>query len=206
MDLDKGLTGARGREVGLAVGVLALQGAVREHLETLQRIGVEAITVRTPQEVEASEALILPGGESTTIGKLMVRYGLLEPIRQLAAAGRPLLGTCAGMILMAKRIEGGIPDQPSLGVMDITVARNAFGRQVDSFEADLEFAGVTGGPARAVFIRAPIIQSVGPEVEVLARHEDRIVAARQGNLLALSFHPELTDDTRVHAYFLSLRG
>jgi 5'-phosphate synthase pdxT subunit len=185
---------------------LALQGAVREHLEALQRIGVEAITVRTPQEVEASEALILPGGESTTIGKLMVRYGLLEPIRQLAAAGRPLLGTCAGMILMAKRIEGGIQDQPSLGVMDISVARNAFGRQVDSFEADLEFAGVEGGPARAVFIRAPIIQSVGPEVEVLARHGDRIVAARQGNLLALSFHPEVTDDTRVHAYFLSLLG
>jgi 5'-phosphate synthase pdxT subunit len=185
---------------------LALQGAVREHLEALRRLGVEAITVRTPEEVEASEALILPGGESTTIGKLMVRYGLQEPIRQFAAAGRPLLGTCAGMILMAKLIEGGIQDQPSLGVMDITVARNAFGRQVDSFEADLEFAGVEGGPARAVFIRAPIIAAVGSEVEVLARHEGRIVAARQGNLLALSFHPELTDDTRVHAYFLSLRG
>ncbi len=190
----------------MVVGVVALQGAVREHLEALRRLGVEAITVRTPEEVEAVEALILPGGESTTIGKLMARYGLVEPIQEFAASGRPLLGTCAGMILMAKRIEGGMADQPRLGVMDITVERNAFGRQVDSFEADLDFAGVNGGPARAVFIRAPIIQSVGPEVEVLARQGEQIVAARQGKLLALSFHPELTDDTRVHAYFLSMRG
>jgi len=206
VDLGQGLGSGDAQEVGLVVGVVALQGAVREHLEALRRLGVEAITVRTPEEVEAAEALILPGGESTTIGKLMARYGLVEPIQRLAASGRPLLGTCAGMILMAKRIEGGLADQPRLGVMDITVARNAFGRQVDSFEADLEFAGVNGGPARAVFIRAPIIQSVGPEVEVLARHGDRIVAARQGRLLALSFHPELTDDTRVHAFFLSMRG
>jgi 5'-phosphate synthase pdxT subunit len=184
---------------------LALQGAVREHLALLQRIGVAAFAVRTPEEIEACDALILPGGESTTIGKLMVRYQLLEPIRRLVAAGRPLLGTCAGMILMAKRIEGGLADQPGLGVMDITVARNAFGRQVDSFETDVEFQGVNHGPARAVFIRAPVISSVGPGVEVLARHHARIVAARQGNLLALSFHPELTDDTRVHRYFLSMR-
>jgi len=188
----------------LAVGVLALQGAVREHLQALQRIGVEAFGVRTPEEVEACQALVLPGGESTTIGKLMARYQLLEPIRRLVAAGRPLLGTCAGMILMAKRIEGGLADQPALGVMDITVARNAFGRQVDSFEADLDFVGVNSGPTRAVFIRAPIIRSVGPAVEVLAEHEGCIVAARQGKLLALSFHPELTEDTRVHRYFLSL--
>ena len=187
-------------------GVLAVQGDFREHLQALQRLGVEAVSVRTPEEVTRIQGLILPGGESTTIGKLMARYGLVDPIQRLAASGRPLLGTCAGMILMAKRIEGGLADQPRLGVMDITVARNAFGRQVDSFEADLEFAGVNGGPTRAVFIRAPIIQSVGPEVEVLARHGDRIVAARQGGLLALSFHPELTDDTRVHAFFLSMRG
>ena len=190
----------------MAVGVLALQGAVREHLAALLRAGVEAVTVRTPEEVEAAEALILPGGESTTIGKLMARYGLVEPIRRLAAEGRPLLGTCAGMILMAQRIEGGIADQPRLGVMDISVERNAFGRQVDSFEADVAFAGVNGGPARAVFIRAPIITSVGSEVEVLARHEGRIVAARQGNLLALSFHPELTEDVRIHRHFLSWRS
>lgn len=189
----------------MAVGVLALQGAVREHLEALRRVGIEGLEVRTPQEVEASEALVIPGGESTTIGKLVVRYGLQEPIRQLAKSGRPLLGTCAGMILMATHIEGGVLNQPSLGLMDIVVARNAFGRQVDSFEADLHFAGVNGGPARAVFIRAPIIKSVGPGVEVLARHTGHIVAAREGKLLALSFHPELTDDTRIHEYFLAMR-
>jgi pyridoxal 5'-phosphate synthase pdxT subunit len=190
----------------LAFGVLALQGASREHLQALRACGVEAIGVRTPEEVRAVEGLIIPGGESTTIGKLMVRYGLLEPMQELAASGRPLLGTCAGMILMAKTIEDGIPGQPSLGAIDIAVQRNAFGRQVDSFECDLEFAGVTGGPARAVFIRAPIIKSVGPEVEVLARHDGQVVAARQGNRLVLSFHPELTDDRRIHQYFLAMQG
>jgi 5'-phosphate synthase pdxT subunit len=190
----------------LAVGVLALQGAVREHLQALQGCGVEAVPVRTPEEVEAAEALVIPGGESTTIGKLMDRYGLLAPVREAAAAGKPLLGTCAGLILMAKTIEDGIPGQPHLGVIDIAVRRNAFGRQVESFEADLPFAGVEGGPVRAVFIRAPIIESVGPEVEVLARHQNRVVAARHGRLLVLSFHPELTRDLRVHRYFLGLRG
>jgi 5'-phosphate synthase pdxT subunit len=190
----------------LAVGVLALQGAVREHLQALQECGVEAVPVRTPEEVEAAEALVIPGGESTTIGKLMDRYGLLGPVRELAAAGKPLLGTCAGLILMAKTIEDGIPEQPRLGVIDITVRRNAFGRQVESFEADLAFAGVEGGPVRAVFIRAPIVASVGPGVEVLARHQDRVVAARQGKVLVLSFHPELTRDRRVHRYFLGLRA
>jgi 5'-phosphate synthase pdxT subunit len=190
----------------LAVGVLALQGAVREHLQALQGCVVEAVPVRTPEEVEAAEALVIPGGESTTIGKLMDRYGLLAPVREAAAAGKPLLGTCAGLILMAKTIEDGIPGQPHLGVIDIAVRRNAFGRQVESFEADLPFAGVEGGPVRAVFIRAPIIESVGPEVEVLARHQNRVVAARHGRLLVLSFHPELTRDLRVHRYFLGLRG
>jgi pyridoxal 5'-phosphate synthase pdxT subunit len=189
----------------VAVGVLSLQGAVREHLETLRRCGVEAITVRTPEEVAAVEGLILPGGESTTIGKLMVRYGLQQPIQELVASGRPLLGTCAGMILMAKTIQDGIVDQPRLAVMDITVQRNAFGRQVDSFETDLEFKGIEGGPARAVFIRAPVITGVGDGVEVLATHEGTPVAARQRNLLVLSFHPELTGDTRVHEYFLAMR-
>ena len=189
----------------MAVGVLSLQGAVREHLETLRRCGVEAITVRTPEEVAAVEGLILPGGESTTIGKLMVRYGLQQPMQELVASGRPLLGTCAGMILMAKTIQDGIVDQPRLAVMDITVQRNAFGRQVDSFETDLEFKGIEGGPARAVFIRAPVITGVGDGVEVLATHEGTPVAARQRNLLVLSFHPELTGDTRVHEYFLAMR-
>ncbi len=189
----------------MAIGVLAVQGAAREHLEMLRRLGVEARPVRTAREIEASDALILPGGESTTIGKLMARYGLLEPVRQLAAKGKPLLGTCAGMILMAKEIYAAGKEQPSLGVMDIAVQRNAFGRQIASFEADLEIEGVEGGPLRAVFIRAPVISSVGQEVAVLAAHEGRTVAARQGNMLALAFHPELSDDTRLHAYFLGMR-
>jgi 5'-phosphate synthase pdxT subunit len=138
------------------------------------------------------------------MGKLMERYGLLEPVRDLARSGKPLLGTCAGMILMAKQIESGVEGQPRLGVMDIAVARNAFGRQVESFEADLAFRGLDGRPVRAVFIRAPLIRSVGPGVEVLAEHEGLIVAARQGAMVALSFHPELTDDLRLHRYFLSL--
>ena len=188
----------------MRVGVLAMQGAVREHLEAVGRLGAEAVPVRTPEELSACQAVILPGGESTTIGKLMARYGLLEPVREHALAGKPLLGTCAGMILMARRILSAAQDQPHLAVMDITVERNAFGRQIESFEADLDFAGVDSGPVRAVFIRAPLIRSVGEGVEVLAMHDGRIVAARQGKLVALSFHPELTEDLRVHRFFLSL--
>jgi 5'-phosphate synthase pdxT subunit len=188
----------------LRIGVLALQGAVREHLEALRCCGVEAVAVRTPEQVAGLDGLVLPGGESTTIGKLMDRYGLLEPVRALARSGKPLLGTCAGMILMAKQIEAGVADQLRLSVMDITVKRNAFGRQVESFESDLEVRGLNGGPVRGVFIRAPLIESVGPGVEVLAEHEGTIVAARQERMLALSFHPELTDDLRIHRYFLSL--
>lgn len=188
----------------LKVGVLSVQGASREHLEALRRLGAEAMGVRTPEEVAAADALIIPGGESTTIGKLMARYGLLEAVKEHANSGKPLLGTCAGMILMAKTIETAGKDQPRLAVMDITVERNAFGRQVDSFEADVDFAGVNSGPVRAVFIRAPVIRSVGDGVGVLAVHDGRIVAARQGNLLALAFHPELTDDLRIHRYFLAM--
>jgi len=161
--------------------------------------------VRTPEEIAASDALILPGGESTTIGKLMTRYRLLQPVVDLVASGKPLLGTCAGMILMAKKINSAARDQPSLGLMDITVERNAFGRQTDSFEADLHFDGIDGRPVRGVFIRAPIITAVGPEAEIVATHEGRVVAARQERMLALSFHPELTSDSRIHQYFLSLR-
>jgi 5'-phosphate synthase pdxT subunit len=189
----------------VSFGVLAIQGDVREHIQALQRLGVEAVAVRTAEEVAAVEGLIIPGGESTTIGKLMKRYGLLEPIRELAASGRPLFGTCAGAILMARTIDHAAADQPALELMDIVVERNAFGRQVDSFEADVEVKGVPGGPVRAVFIRAPVIAAARDGVEVLARHEDRIVAARQGNLLAISFHPELTDDSRMHEYFIRMR-
>jgi 5'-phosphate synthase pdxT subunit len=189
----------------LRVGVLAVQGDFHAHAAALRRCGVEAHNVRTAAEIADCAALIIPGGESTTIGKLIARYGLLQPIKDLAASRRPILGTCAGMILMAESIEAGVPDQPSLGLMDITVARNAFGRQIDSFEADLDFAHLDGVPVRAVFIRAPIIKSVGKSVEVLATYENRIVAARHDKLLALAFHPELTSDARVHQYFLSLR-
>ncbi len=190
--------------LNMPFGVLALQGNFREHLHALRRIGVEAVGVRTPEEVAASDGLIIPGGESTTIGKLMARYGLIEPIRELARAGKPLLGTCAGMIVMAKNIGSAASEQPALGLMDISVERNAYGRQVDSFEADIEMKGIVGGKLRAVFIRAPIITSVGGAVEVLAEHEGCIVAARQGNMLVLSFHPELTDDSRVHQYFMNM--
>ncbi|MBN1460694.1 MAG: pyridoxal 5'-phosphate synthase glutaminase subunit PdxT [Armatimonadetes bacterium] len=189
----------------MAFGVLAIQGDVQEHLRALGRLGVEACPVRMPEEVAAVEGLIIPGGESTTIGKLVARYGLLAPLRDLATSGRPLLGTCAGMILMAKTITARAKDQPALSVMDISVERNAFGRQVDSFEADVEVRGISGGPVRAVFIRAPVITAVEDGVEVLATHQDRVVAARQGNLLALAFHPELTDDVRVHEYFVNMR-
>jgi 5'-phosphate synthase pdxT subunit len=188
----------------LAFGVLALQGDFREHLQALRRVGVEAIAARTPDEVAACDGLIIPGGESTTIGKLMHRYCLLEPIREMVAAGKPLFGTCAGTIVMAKTIGSAANDQPALNVMDIAVERNAYGRQVDSFEADIEVTGIGGGPLRAVFIRAPVITALDGAVEVLAEHEGRIVAARQRNMLALSFHPELTDDLRVHEYFVDM--
>ncbi len=192
------------RERKLAFGVLAIQGDVREHLEALRRAGVEAQGMRTPAEVAAADGLVIPGGESTTIGKLMARYGLMEPIRDLVRQGRPLMGTCAGMILMAKTVGAAARDQPTLGLMSIAVERNAFGRQVDSFEADLEVTGIDGGPVRAVFIRAPVMTAVENGVDVLATHEGRIVAARQDNMLALAFHPELTEDSRLHEYFVRM--
>jgi 5'-phosphate synthase pdxT subunit len=192
------------RKRNVPFGVLALQGDFREHLQALRRVGVEAIAARTPDEVAACDGLIIHGGESTTIGKLMHRCGLLEPIREMVAAGKPLFGTCAGMIVMAKTIGSAANDQPALNIMDIAVERNAYGRQVDSFEADIEVSGIAGGPVRAVFIRAPIITALDGAVEVLAEHDGRIVAARQRNMLALSFHPELTDDLRLHEYFVNM--
>jgi 5'-phosphate synthase pdxT subunit len=161
--------------------------------------------VRLPEHLERLDGLIIPGGESTTIGKVAKRWGLLDPLHAFAQSGRPVWGTCAGMILMAKEVVDGKPDQPLLGLMDVTVHRNAFGRQVDSFEADLEIPALGEKPFHAIFIRAPFVERVGKEVEVLAQLEDgTAVAAQQGNLLVTAFHPELTDDDRFHRYFLSL--
>ena len=184
-------------------GVLGLQGDFAEHLATLDRLGVAAVDVRRPEQLAGIDALIIPGGESTTIGKLARQYGMIEPLRDRVAEGMPVWGTCAGAIFIAKDVPG--HPHPLAELMDMTVERNAFGRQIDSFEADLDVAELGTVPFHAVFIRAPRISRVGPGVDVLARLEDgTIVAARQGRLLATSFHPELTRDERFHRYFLSL--
>jgi 5'-phosphate synthase pdxT subunit len=181
------------------VGVLALQGAFIEHEKTLRDLGVKAVEVRLPEQLEDVDALIIPGGESTTIGKLAVAYHLLEPLHRFAVS-KPVWGTCAGMIMLARDIGR---DQPLIGVMDIKVSRNAFGRQVDSFETDLEVPDLGAEPFHAVFIRAPLVTGVGSSVQVLARLPDGgIVAVRQGHWLATAFHPELTPDHRFHRYFL----
>jgi 5'-phosphate synthase pdxT subunit len=186
------------------IGVLALQGDVREHLRALGDAGAEAVPVKRPEELAAVDGIVIPGGESTTIGKLLTIFGLLEPLRARIAAGLPAYGSCAGMILLADEVLGGTADQVTLGGLDVTVRRNAFGRQVDSFEADLDVAGLDDGPLHAVFIRAPWVERVGPGVEVLAEAGGHPVAVRQGPLLATSFHPELTPDTRLHRLFVSL--
>lgn len=184
-------------------GVLGLQGDFREHIETLRDMGVEAIDVRRPEQLDEVDALIVPGGESTTIGKLAAHYGFVPKLRERVAQGMPVWGTCAGAIFLARNVPG--HPHPLAELMDITVERNAFGRQVDSFEADLDVAPFGSRPFHAVFIRAPRISAVGPNVEVLATLEDgTVVAAREGRLLATSFHPELTGDRRFHEYFLSL--
>lgn len=185
----------------MRIGVLALQGAVAEHIRSLQAAGAEAAAVKRTEELDNLDGLIIPGGESTTIGKLMRKYGFMDALRDFAAAGKPLFGTCAGLIVLADRIEG--QEEAHLRLMDMTVARNAFGRQRESFETDLEVKGIDE-PVRAVFIRAPLIKSVGDGVDVLSTYKDEIVTARQGNLLAASYHPELTDDYRLHAYFLDM--
>ncbi len=191
----------------MRIGVLALQGDFQEHIAMLRRIGVEAQEVRLPEHMEGLDGLILPGGESTTIGKLAVAYRLDEAIRTLARQGKPIWGTCAGLILLARTALGGVPDQPLLGLLDVVVVRNGFGRQLDSFEADLEVERLAPPPFRGVFIRAPYVQECGPEVEVLARLEDgRVVAVQQGRLLGTAFHPELTEDERFHRYFLEMTG
>ncbi|HOV80958.1 MAG TPA: pyridoxal 5'-phosphate synthase glutaminase subunit PdxT [Bacillota bacterium] len=184
----------------MKVGVLALQGAFREHQKMLAGCGVESVQVRKPEQLEGISALIIPGGESTTMGKLLNDYRLFEPIRKMGRAGLPIFGTCAGLIMLAGEIYGSV--QPRLGLMDMTVARNAFGRQVDSFETELEIPVLGPQPFRAVFIRAPYIMSAGSSVEVLAGFGGKIVLARQDKLLAAAFHPELTGDLRLHRYFL----
>jgi 5'-phosphate synthase pdxT subunit len=190
------------------IGVLALQGDVREHLHVLTDLGVEAITVRRPEELERSDALVIPGGESTTMFKLARIFDLFEPLQKRIVGGMPAFGTCAGMIMLADRITDGTADQETLGGLDITVRRNAFGRQVDSFEGEVEFAGLET-PAHGVFIRAPWVEEAGEAVEVLARvgsgpAAGRIVAVRQGPLMATSFHPEVGSDTRIHQVFVDL--
>lgn len=186
----------------MKVGILALQGAVREHRSMLHRLGVQTVDVLNPQDLRGVGGLILPGGESTTVGKLMVRYGLLTPIAEAGRAGLPIFGTCTGLILLARHINNST--QHALGLMDACVERNAFGRQQASFEADMPIPALGGRPFHAIFIRAPYIRKAGSGVTVLLRHEEKILFARQGNLLAAAFHPELTDDTRIHEYFLTL--
>ena len=195
---------------GPVVGVLALQGDVREHARKLGECGVSTQRVRSVEDLASVDALVIPGGESTTMSKLAVDFGLIEPLRKARASGMPMYGSCAGMIMLADRLEGGRPDQQTIGGIDMTVRRNAFGRQVDSFEADLAMPILSGAPpVHAVFIRAPWVEAVGDGVEVLGHVEGgpsagRIVAVRQGLLLATSFHPELTGDARVHEYFVDL--
>lgn len=184
----------------MKVGVLALQGDFREHARVLERLDAAALEVRTPATLGDVEALVIPGGESTTIGTLARAAGLIEPIRERAVAGMPVFGTCAGMIVMAERVMDG---EPLLRLMDVTIRRNAYGRQVDSFEADLDVAGIEHS-VRGVFIRAPWVEDAGTDVEVLAEHEGRPVVLRQGRLLAASFHPELVGETALHEAFLSL--
>ncbi|HEY7469609.1 MAG TPA: pyridoxal 5'-phosphate synthase glutaminase subunit PdxT [Acidimicrobiia bacterium] len=182
-----------------SVGVLALQGDVREHLSMLESLDVIPLAVKTPGQLDEVDALVIPGGESTTIGKMAIRFGLFDPLRSAIGGGLPVYGTCAGLILLASSVTEG--DQPLLGGLDVVVRRNAFGRQNDSFEAEVEVAGLVD-PFHAVFIRAPWVEKVGSEVEVMAAVDDHPVMVRQGNILASSFHPELTGDGRIHRMLL----
>lgn len=197
------------------IGVLAVQGDVREHVHALECLRVQAITVRRPHELDELDGIVIPGGESTVMDKLVRAFGLQGPLRDRITAGMPAYGSCAGMIMLADRVTDATADQQTLGGMDITVRRNAFGRQVDSFEADLSVPAIRDGvaePLRAVFIRAPWVEDVGADIEVLARVPEsaegaaagKVVMARQGSLLVTSFHPEVTGDLRVHEYFVDL--
>ncbi|MGW3333432.1 pyridoxal 5'-phosphate synthase glutaminase subunit PdxT [Streptomyces rubiginosohelvolus] len=186
------------------IGVLALQGDVREHLIALASADALARPVRRPEELAEVDGLVIPGGESTTMSKLAVLFGMMEPLRERVRAGMPVYGTCAGMILLAEKILDPRSGQETVGGIDMIVRRNAFGRQNESFEAAVEVAGIGGGPVEGVFIRAPWVESVGAEAEVIAEHGGHIVAVRQRNVLATSFHPELTGDHRVHALFVDM--
>ncbi len=187
----------------MKIGVLGLQGDFREHARALEDAGAAAVVVKTPDQLAGVDALVMPGGESTTIGKLLDRFELLEPLCARASAGMPVYGTCAGLILMATEIEGPQDVPHKLGLMDVTVRRNAYGRQVDSFETDLDVEGFDG-PYRAVFIRAPAVERTGDGVEVLASVEGKPVLVRQGRMLASTFHPEMTGDNRVHSMFVGM--
>ena len=183
------------------VGVLGLQGAVREHVHSIEECGAEAVVVKRNEQLDEVDGLILPGGESTTMRRLIDKYDFMDSLKAFAESGKPMFGTCAGLILLAKQIKG--YDEPHIGVLDVQVERNSFGRQRESFEADLDIAGVAED-FPAVFIRAPHIVQAGENVEVLAKHDERIVAARDGHILGCSFHPELTDDHRITAYFINM--
>jgi 5'-phosphate synthase pdxT subunit len=190
------------------VGVLALQGDVAEHLRMLRSLGAQAVTVRRPDELDVVDGLVIPGGESTTMWKLLAAFELTEPVRKRITSGMPVFGSCAGMIMLADRLVDGVPGQETVGGLDVTVRRNAFGRQVDSFETDLELAGIDRPrePYRAIFIRAPWVEQAAPQVEVLATEpaSGKVVAVRQGPLLATAFHPELSGDPRVHRLFADM--
>ncbi|REK84755.1 pyridoxal 5'-phosphate synthase glutaminase subunit PdxT [Streptomyces inhibens] len=186
------------------IGVLALQGDVREHLTALAESDALARPVRRPEELDEVDGLVIPGGESTTMSKLAVVFGMLEPLRAFVRAGKPVYGTCAGMIMVADKLLDAREDQETLGGIDMIVRRNAFGRQNESFEAAIDVTGIPGGPVEGVFIRAPWVESVGGAVEVLATYNGHTVAVRQGNVLATSFHPELTGDHRVHHLFVDM--
>ena len=191
------------RDGGALIGVLAMQGAFAEHIRALEACGARTRVVRTAEDLSGLDGIVLPGGESTTMTMLMERVGLLGPLRAAIESGLPALATCAGMIVLARDVSDGMPDQHGLGLLDIGVRRNGYGRQVDSFEADLEIAGLEGKSFPGIFIRSPLVESTGA-VEVIATHEGRAVAVRQGNILALCFHPELTKDLRVHRDFVSM--
>ena len=188
------------------IGVLALQGDVREHVRAVGAAGARATTVRRPDELESVDGLIIPGGESTTLWRLATSFDMMEPLRKMLSAGLPAFGSCAGMIMLADRLVDGVPGQQTFGGIDMAVRRNAFGRQVDSFESDISLTSMAGPPLRAVFIRAPWVEQAGDEVEILGTDEraGRIVAVRQGPLLATSFHPELTGDPRIHELFVDI--
>jgi 5'-phosphate synthase pdxT subunit len=186
----------------IIIGVLALQGDVREHIAMMHGLHVECIPVRTAEEISAVDGLIIPGGESTTVGKLLDRFGQMQAVRALPGLNKPIYGTCTGMILLAKDIENST--QHRIGLLDITIRRNAFGRQVDSFEEDVQVEGIPGDPVRAVFIRAPYVLRSGDGVQVLASYNSHPIMVRQGWVLATAFHPELTTDNRIHQYFLNM--